>query len=176
MAFWPSYLILLLSSREADELESEKGEEEMSENMSPDGGMVCTADDGVDLGVGDQRGTFEMPTDWGDDETTEPNFENEPTGEWEEAPTGEWEPPNVSVDWESEPTLTDAPAFPEVESGATEAAETGAITSETAEGGVAAGEIMTEAAEAGVTAGEVAEGVTAGEVILDVLEVGALLL
>ena len=152
----------------------------MSENMSPDGGMVCTADDGVDLGVGDQRGTFEMPADWGDDETTEPNFENEPTGEWEEAPTGEWEPPKVSVDWESEPTLTDTepPTFPEVESGATgvaEAEEAGtAITSEMGE--TAAGEIVSGAAEAGATATEVAEGVEVGEVLLEVGEIALLLL
>jgi hypothetical protein len=129
-----SYFYLVV---EADELESEKGEEEMSENMSPDGGMVCTADDGVDLGVGDQRGTFEVPTDWGDDETT---------GEWEDAPTGEY--PNVSVDLDAEPTLTDAqpPTFPEVESGAPGPAEpeaTGtAITSEMGE--TAAGEIAAE--------------------------------
>jgi hypothetical protein len=148
MALWPSYLILLLSSREADELESEKGEEEMSENMSPDGGMVCTADDGVDLGVGDQRGTFEVPADWGD---------NEPTGEWD---------PSVRVALDAEPTLTDAqpPTFSEVESGAPGATETEATGMATTSemGDTAAGEI-----EEG---GEIAADDVAEEGPFDVLE------
>ena len=143
--------------------------DESTFGQSPDyasamAGPVCTVGDEGNLGIGDNNTSIQLPNDFED-----------------EAPTDIWENPEgpsskVSVDLDPDPTVVEPSPFPVSEGGATEAAETGAITSETAEGGVTAGEIMTGAAEAGATAGEVAEGVTAGEVILDALEIGALLL
>ena len=140
----------------------------MSEDMSLDGGMVCTADDPSPLGT-DETGMWELPEvegiGPGPDETgiwelPEGGIGPGPdvTGEFEvldlEPPAVEPEP-SVSVDWESEPTVPDAeaPIFPEAEA-------------------VETGEVGVEAVEAGEIAVEAAEGVE----LLDVLEIGALLL
>ena len=123
-------------------------EEKMSDEMSLDGGMVCTADDPSPFGT-DETGMWELPEEGG----IGPGPDE--TGMWEvpDLQTPGVEPePSVIVDWESEPTLPDAeaPIFPEVE----------------------AGEVGVEAVEAGEIAVEAAEGVE----LLEVLEIGALLL
>jgi len=120
----------------------------MSEDMSLDGGMVCTADDPSPFGT-DETGMWELPEEGG----IGPGPDE--TGMWEvpDLQTPGVEPePSVIIDWESEPTVPDAeaPIFPEAE----------------------AGEVGVEAVEAGEIAVEAAEGVE----LLEVLEIGALLL
>jgi hypothetical protein len=151
----------------------------MSEDMSLDGGMVCTADDPSPFGT-DETGMWELPEvegiGPGPDETGMWELPEEggigpgpdETGMWEvpDLQTPGVEPePSVIVDWESEPTVPDAeaPIFPEAE--AVEAGEVGVEA-------VEAGEIGIEAVEAGEIAVEAAEGVE----LLEVLEIGALLL
>jgi hypothetical protein len=151
----------------------------MSEYMSLDGGMVCTADDPSPFGT-DETGMWELPEvegiGPGPDETGMWELPEEggigpgpdETGMWEvpDLQTPGVEPePSVIVDWESEPTVPDAeaPIFPEAE-----AVETGEVGVEAVE----AGETGIEAVEAGEIAVEAAEGVE----LLDVLEIGALLL
>ena len=141
----------------------------MSEDMSLDGGMVCTADDPSPFGT-DETGMWELPEvegiGPGPDETGIWELPEEggigpgpdETGMWEvpDLQTPGVEPePSVIVDWESEPTVPDAeaPIFPEAEA-------------------VETGEVGIEAVEAGEIAVEAAEGVE----LLDVLEIGALLL
>jgi len=123
-------------------------EKKMSEDMSLDGGMVCTADDPSPFGT-DETGMWELPEEGG----IGPGPDE--TGMWEvpDLQTPGVEPePSVIIDWKSEPTVPDAeaPIFPEVE----------------------AGEVGVEAVEAGEIAVEAAEGVE----LLEVLEIGALLL
>jgi hypothetical protein len=123
----------------------------MSEDMSLDGGMVCTADDPSPFGT-DEIGMWELP----EVEGIGPGPDE--TGMWEvpDLQTPGVEPePSVIIDWESEPTVPDAeaPIFPEAEA-------------------VETGEVGIEAVEAGEIAVEAAEGVE----LLEVLEIGALLL
>ena len=123
----------------------------MSEDMSLDGGMVCTADDPSPFGT-DETGMWELP----EVEGIGPGPDE--TGMWEvpDLQTPGVEPePSVIVDWESEHTVPDAeaPIFPEAEA-------------------VEAGEVGIETVEAGEIAVEAAEGVE----LLEVLEIGTLLL
>ena len=138
----------------------------MSDDVFFDEGMVCTPDDPSPFGP-DETGIWELP-EYGEGIGPGPDE----TGIWEvpDLQTPAIEPePSVIVDWESEPTVVDTepPAFPEVEGG-----ETAVEAGETAVEGVEAGEAAVEGIEAGEIAVEAAEGLE----LLDVLEVGALLL
>jgi hypothetical protein len=151
-------------------------EKKMSDEMSLDGGMVCTGDDPSPFGT-DETGMWELPEvegiGPGPDETGIWELPDEggicpgpdETGIWEvpDLQTPGVEPePSVIIDWESEPTIPDAeaPIFPEVEAG-----EVGVEA-------VEAGEVGVEAVEAGEIAVEAAEGLE----LLEVLEIGALFL
>lgn len=158
----------------------------MSDGMFFDDPMVCTADDPDPFGT-EETGVWETPNEGG----IGPGADE--TGIWElpdeggigpgPDETGIWElpdSPSVEVDWDEvdpgtevvdpptnpgfdpEPTVPDAeaPVFPEVEGG------------ETAVEGAEAGEAAVEGVEAGEVAVEAAEGLE----LIDVLEVGALLL
>ena len=116
--------------------------------------MAVTAAVVFDVGetLIDETGMWELP------EVEGIGHGPDETGMWEvpDLQTPGVEPePSVIVDWESEPPVPDAeaPIFPEAEA-------------------VETGEVGVEAVEAGEIAVEAAEGVE----LLDVLEIGALLL
>jgi hypothetical protein len=160
-------------------------EEDMPDNMTFDDGMVCTPDDPSPFGT-DETGIWELPNEGGigpgPDDTS---IIEVPDLTWPEGPQ-----PSVEVDPDSEPTVTDPeprsfpdePTEPYIDENPTdiwidEETLTGEWTpgvegGETAVEGAEAGEAAVEGIEAGEIAVEAAEGVE----LLDVLEVGALLL